>query len=292
MANKIALLLLAGIVLTAVGAGAAIGLYLTGGGDGGTASPTPASGGGAATPTATAGNATGGGANATANGTTATPTGTGTTATPSAAPTATPTTAPTPTATATPDLPLTPTPPPTDSPTPTATGTPTATPTPQPVSPAGFNETRVEVLVREEINDRRAERGLDRLFVRDGMPEMAKNHSRRMADQGYPSHAAGGFSTRQRYERNGFGFCGIPDDTNTDSREGDAIETIDKVSAGQQFDGRYNRNEREIARDAVENWFADGEERTKLTYENAGSLGVGVVVSGSGHAYLTVDLCN
>ena len=282
MANKIALLLLAGIVLMAVGAGAAIGLYLSGGGggDAGTPSPTPApAGGGSATPTPTAGTATTNGTTPTADGATAT-------ATPTGAPTATPT----PTATATPDLPLTATPAPTDSPTPTATGTPTATPTPQPVSPAGFNATRIEVLVREEINDRRAERGLERLFVRDGMPRMAKNHSRRMARQGYASHAAGGFSTEDRYERNGF-FCGIPDDTNTDTRTGDAIETVDKVSAGQEFNGQYNRNEREIARDAVENWFADQEERTKLTYENAGSLGVGVVVSGSGRAYVTVDLC-
>jgi hypothetical protein len=46
-----------------------------------------------------------------------------------------------------------------------------------------------------------------------------------------------------------------------------------------------------VAVDAVSDWFDERDARRKLTYENAGRLGVGVHVGASGRAYVTVDLC-
>ncbi|WP_254821336.1 CAP domain-containing protein [Haloglomus halophilum] len=278
MANKIALLLLGGIVVTATSAGAAIGVYLGDGGpllggnnDGGdgSAAPTATLTATATATTAPATDADAGGGNGDSDG------GGGGTATeePGSAGTTPP-----PTSTATP---------------PTATPEPDATATPGPVRPDSFNETKVRLLVVEEINDRRVERGLERLRSDEVLTRMAGNHSRRMSGQGYVSHAAGGYTTAERYRRNGLDQrCGILDSERNTVREDREIEALDKVSAGGEFDNRTNRNEREIAVDAVENWFATDSERRKLTYENAGQLGVGVHVSGSNRAYLTVDLCS
>lgn len=274
MANKFALLLLAGIVVTATSAGAAIGVYLGdggpllggGGGDGGDG------GGGSAVPTTTA----------------TTPTTTaargdgddreGGSGTATDRPGSADSTPP-PTATATPSA--------------TATPVPESSPTPGPIRPDSFNETKIRLLVVEEINDRRVDRGLEKLRSDEVLTRMAENHSSRMSEQGYLSHAAGDYSTEERYRRNGmYDACKVADDTNTGIRTGEALETLDKVSAGGEFDNRTNRKEREIAVDAVENWFAQDSERRKLTYENAHRLGVGVHVSGSNRAYLTVDLCS
>jgi len=273
MANKIALLLLGGIVVTATSAGAAIGVYL---GDGGPLLESGGDGeGGSAAPTSTltatatvatdAGGGDGGGSSDDGGGTA------------TEGPGSTDTTPP-PTSTGTPP--------------PTATPEPDATATPGPVRPDSFNETKVRLLVVDEINDRRVERGLEKLRSDEVLTRMAGNHSRRMSEQGYVSHAAGGYTTEERYRRNDmYDACKIADDTNTGIRTGDAIETLDKVSAGGEFDNRTNRNEREIAVDGVENWFGTDSERRKLTYENAERIGVGVHVSGSNRAYLTVDLC-
>lgn len=277
MANKIALLLLGGIVVSAAAAGAAIGMYVGDGGPllgggagdgGGSAGPTPTvTPAGTASPTTTGG--TDGGGSGGGDGSSGTATDE-----PGSA-----NTTPPPTSTATPPA--------------TATRTPDATPTPGPVRPDSLNETKIQLRIVKEINDRRVERGLEKLRVDDVLTRMAVNHSERMSEQGYVSHAAGGFTTEERYRRNDmYDVCTVPDDTNTGLRDGEALETLDKVSAGGEFDNRTNRNEREIAQDAVENWFAHEESRRKLTYENAERLGVGVHVSGSNRAYVTVDLCS
>jgi uncharacterized protein YkwD len=254
MANRTALLLLAAIVVTATGAGAVLGLYVSGwgpftdaggaDGDGGTATPTATDASGESTD----GNDGPGDAEATAG--PATPTGTEGVAM-------------------------------------------TSTPTPlETVAADSFNETRIALLVAAEINDRRDERGLWTLRHDDTLSRMATNHSRRMNEQGYVSHAAGGFTTEDRYRRNDLSDrCGIPDDSNTGLREGSEIETLDEVSAEAAFGGRLNRDERGVAADAVESWFNRTEERRKLTDRNAGSVGTGVVVTAANRAYITVDLC-
>lgn len=258
MANKIALLLLAAIVVTATGAGAALGLYVSGsgsladlGGGGG------GDGGGDATPTPATdgGDAESGGDRTTT------------------------TTATTPTESATDESV-------------SWTDTPAATPTPETVPPESFDESNIETLVVEEINERRAELGKDSLRALPEIDRMAGNHSRRMAAQRYASHAAGGYTTEERYRRNDLhDRCRMADDTNTGIQGGSAIETVTKVSAGSELNGRNNRDDRAVAVDAVENWFDEPAKREKLLNRNAGTLGVAVVVTERNRAYVTVDLC-
>jgi uncharacterized protein YkwD len=132
---------------------------------------------------------------------------------------------------------------------------------------------------------------------------MARNHSEAMAEQGFITHAAGGFSTADRYEAFGLADrCRIPDNSNSGIREGRALETINKKKFGQNYtftsldrttDNRTVTigNETVAARAAVDSWFATEEQRRKLLLREASVAGVGVVVTDRGGIYLTVDLC-
>lgn len=255
MVNKVALGILAVIVLTAMTVGGLVGLQLGGGSLG--------DGPGAGTPTPTPGTATPGG---------------GTTPTPTTAPTATAT----PTRTATPTA------------TPTAEPTPTSVPT---VAASEFNETRVELFVRAILNNEREERDRGTLASHDPLDEMAEFHSDNMAQQGFRSHVAAGFTTAERYDR--FELedrCKVTDDTNTGIRQDQELETVAKTVAGQVYtddegNRRINRDEQDVAVTVLREWFEEDESRRKLLLRNADEIGVGVVVEEDGDTWVTVDLC-
>ncbi|PSP58222.1 hypothetical protein BRC72_06400 [Halobacteriales archaeon QH_7_66_36] len=116
---------------------------------------------------------------------------------------------------------------------------------------------------------------------------MTRFHSENTATQGYPSHAAGGYNTGDRYERFDLADrCRFPDDTGTGTRGDEAIEVYGRVTVGS--DGTTAD---ELAATIVSEWFDDSESETILTHENAGQLGVGTVVTDEGRVYVTVDLC-
>ena len=54
---------------------------------------------------------------------------------------------------------------------------------------------------------------------------------------------------------------------------------------------RINRDERDVAVAVLRKWFGQDEERRKLLLENADEIGVGVVVDDDGDTWVTVDLC-
>lgn len=165
----------------------------------------------------------------------------------------------------------------------TDTQTPTSTPTPAPE----IDATTLEAAVLEEVNDRRAERGIDRLSTLDTLTEMARFHSDNMAAQGYPSHVAAGYTAAERYEEYELADrCRIADDSNTGVREDEELEVIGRVAVGEN-----GTTEAELADAAVTTWFAEDEPRERLTYQNAERVGIGVNVTDDGRAYLTVNLC-
>ena len=250
MVNKVALGILAVIVLTAMTVGGLVGLQLSddSGPDEGTPTPAPTP-----TPTPVSGTA---GANGTGNGATG-------------ARTATP------------------------SPTPTPTPSPTPT-----VSAADYDPTRIETAVLAGINAEREERDMRPLGTDERLREMALNHSRAMAEQGFVSHAAAGLSAADRYEAFGLADrCRVPDNSNTGIREGRALETVDRKDARQNYTFRSSNrtvtltNETATARAAVDTWFATEDQRRKLLLEEASVAGIGVVTTERGAVYVTVDLC-
>lgn len=163
------------------------------------------------------------------------------------------------------------------------TQTPTSTPTPEP----DIDGTVLEAAVLEEVNDRRAERGIDRLSTLDTLTEMARFHSDNMAAQGYLSHVAAGYTAAERYEEYELDDrCRIADDSNTGVREDEEFEVIGRVAVGEN-----GTTEEELADSAVTTWFAEEESQQRLTYQNADQVGIGVNVTDNGRVYLTVNLC-
>lgn len=176
-----------------------------------------------------------------------------------------------------------------------ATTTPTATPRPT-VSPQEFDASTIETEVLAAINAERRERGLDPLAADSKLDPMARFHSDNMAEQGYVSHAADGYTTSDRYEKfEQQDRCRVPNDANGGILPEEELEAIDLTIAGRPYESdnetRINRNETAIARDAVGDWFDDEDDTETLTLRNAAYAGVGANVSDRGRVFITVDLC-
>lgn len=239
MVNKVALGILAVIVLTAMTVGGLVGLQLSGEDAPGEATPAPAS-------TPTSGPAESPGANGGDGGDGA------------------------------------------------ATPTPTATPVPL---ASTLDEAAIEEGVRAEINVRRDDREMQPLASGEVVREMARNHSRTMADEGNLTHDAGGLTTMDRYEAFGLDDrCRVPDNSYTGIRDGKALETLDRKTAGQNYTFRDGRtatldNETVAAQAVVDSWFTREQQRRKLLLQEASEAGVGVTITEAGEIYVTVDLC-
>lgn len=175
--------------------------------------------------------------------------------------------------------------------------TPTATPTPTPSPASRFDEAAIEEGVRAEINVRREDRDMKPLRGEDVIREMARNHSRTMAEEGNLTHDAGGLTTLDRYEAFDLDDrCRIPDNSNTGIRDGKALETLDRKTVGQNYTFRDGStatldNETVVAGAVVDSWFTREQQRRKLLLRDAREAGVGAVITDEGEIYVTVDLC-
>ncbi|WP_436923104.1 CAP domain-containing protein [Halosimplex amylolyticum] len=196
----------------------------------------------------------------------------------------------------------TPTPYPTLTPTPTPT--PTATPTPAltDVPAESFDEEEVERLVGEYINDRRADRGLDRLELEggrvDSLVEMARGHSVRMADIDEAIHRIDGQNSADRYHENGlYERCrwSAPDGNSLVTADDNALEAVGRTVAGEPYrvDGerRFNGDESAVADAIVDGWWNTSTYRPRLVRPNATQVGVGVDITRRGDVFVTADFC-
>lgn len=179
--------------------------------------------------------------------------------------------------------------------TPTASSSSTSSPRPT-VAPASFNRSAIEIAVHARVNEEREARGLQPLSRFDVAVEMARFHSENMAEQGFVAHAAGGYSTEERYKRYDiYDHCRLADDSQTGVREGRALEAVTRTVAGRSYerDGerRYHRTESAVADAVVDRWLDDEEARKRLFFGNAEKVGIGVVVDDDGGTYSTLDLC-
>ncbi|WP_254537947.1 CAP domain-containing protein [Halomarina litorea] len=180
----------------------------------------------------------------------------------------------------------TPTPEPTPS-TPTPTPEATPTPTPEPFEKSSVNEAAVEGHVLSIVNDHvRARAGREPLRRESTLDEMARFHSVNMAEQGYPSHAAAGYSTTERYkEFDRYNHCRIAGSAGV--RDGEEIELVGRLT----LESGEVPSEREIADQVVAKWQGEADEKTKLLYRNADRAGIGVNVTADARVYVTIDLC-
>jgi uncharacterized protein YkwD len=168
------------------------------------------------------------------------------------------------------------------------TAEPTATPEPTPTfSPADVNATAVEHHLRVGINEE-VRAGADPLRNEATLDEMAQFHTDNMLAQGYPAHAAGGYSTKARYEKfDRYAHCRVPNDNNAGIRDGEELEVIGRISLNTSAD----LNETRIAERLLDDWADDETAMERLGLRNADRAGVGIAVSSDARVYATVDLC-
>lgn len=198
------------------------------------------------------------------------------------------------------------------APTPTATPTAVGSPTPTEVVrtnilPRRFDRRRIEVLVVEEINERRRAEGLEPLTgngtVAKRIRTMARNHSVNMADRGAVRHTINGTTSAARYERNDLdrlcrweatnGEYIISPERNGYEANKSALEAVGRTYAGREYgNGQFNEDERAVAGAVVEQFFSDYRFERRLLLAGATHAGVGAEITQSGEVYVTVDLCN
>jgi uncharacterized protein YkwD len=168
-----------------------------------------------------------------------------------------------------------------------------------------FDEAKIASRLKEAINQRRAEEGLDRLRTDgstvDELDRLATDHSIEMATEGRVNTYAGNSTSRERYKEAGlYSTCALSSASDTYIIQADyptdsSLEVIGRTFAGRippdESIDRFNENETMVARDLVDSWFNDPDYSERLTYENANSIGVGVVVPENNAAYATVTLC-
>lgn len=267
MVNKVAVVLVGGIVLVAVVViGGVAALVLGSGGDAGqTGTPTAVE----PVPLTTTGPAS--------------PTATGT-------PVATPgrTTTPTPTAT------------------PTATRTPTPQPTVA-LSEFDHHRIEVLVvrMINDRRADAGLDTLRSNTTTPRRVREMARGHSNAMAEEGKVAHSINGRTSTDRYtESDLYNTCQwtaeggeaiIKPDRSTFESGENVLETIGYAKAGREYDDdgerKFHDTNREIAEEIVADWFSDPTFQRRLTLPNARFLGVGVEITRFGEVYATANLC-
>jgi uncharacterized protein YkwD len=255
MVNKVALGILAVIVLTAMTVGGLVGLQLGGGslGDGGGLGDGDPS----TTPTATPTNGAGGSTSA-------------------ATATATPT--PEPTATATP------------TPEPTATPVPTVAPSEFNETRV---ELFVTAILNDEREERGIQT-LDSHGPLDEMARFHSENMAGQGYVSHAAAGFTTAERYDRYELDNRckvtddSNTGIRDDEELETVAKTVAGQVYKDGEGNH---RINRDEQDVAVAVLQKWFDRTDDRRKLLLQNADEIGVGVVVDDDGDTWVTVDLC-
>ncbi|WP_276258647.1 CAP domain-containing protein [Haloglomus litoreum] len=147
-----------------------------------------------------------------------------------------------------------------------------AAPGPGAAAGDGLNETRVEHLVAEEVNERRAANGLDPLDYDADLAAVAAFHSRDMHDRDYFAHEGpDGETVSDRYSR--FGI---------DCNGGENIY----LTRG----GGLAATERTLADHVVREWMNSEGHREAILKERFTRQGIGIVIV-DGSVYATQNFC-
>lgn len=165
-----------------------------------------------------------------------------------------------------------------------------------PSSNAGeLNGTRLEYLVHEGINERRADRGLSNLSFDTGLRSIARYHSADMANRSYFAHVGpDGETVADRYEK--FGYqCRVPMDGLRYATGGENI-LYTYYDAPVRMENRtveYDTQE-ELARGIVNGWMNSTDHRENLLKPYWENEGIGVYiqeVDGQTRVFASQEFC-
>jgi len=146
------------------------------------------------------------------------------------------------------------------------------------------NSTAVERLVHQEVNERRAERGLEPLEWNPTVASVSRAHSKDMADREYFAHTnPDGEGPFDRYQAVDSG-CRAYGENIAMTWAGRRVET---ESGGVD---RYESDE-ELAEGLVNQWMNSTGHRENMLRENWDSGGVGVYVTEDGQVFATHNFC-
>lgn len=165
-------------------------------------------------------------------------------------------------------------------------------------TPSELNETRIETLVHEEINGRRQNHSLRPLDHDPLLAQIARYHSRDMAQRDYYAHTGpNGETIQDRYQKHDYS-CRVPI---SDTRYATGAENINLVTAHvdvrRPSDGTvvsYDNN-REIAEGLVNQWMNSTGHRKNILkpyWQNEG-IGVNITTNDEGDTvvYATQNFC-
>ena len=155
-----------------------------------------------------------------------------------------------------------------------------------------INETRVEILIHEYINQERNEAGLPSLVYNDELNSIADNHSEDMATRSYFSHENPfGNGVSDRYAEAGY-ECRVSTSGNSYATGGENIAqtwVFKRIDTGQGT--QYFTSERELARGVVNQWMNSSSHRQNLLQDYWESEGIGIAITQTGKVYATQNFC-
>lgn len=161
--------------------------------------------------------------------------------------------------------------------------------------PTSFNETKVAVLVYEEINAERADQDISALRFENELTDMAMYHSTDMANKNYAAHESpSGETVEDRYRKYElYERCKILDDSKGYYHRG--AESIGRTTAGTYYtvngEQRINADEQAVATAIVNRWVNTTSDAEYIGLDNARSVGVGVRITAEGKVYATAAYC-
>lgn len=146
--------------------------------------------------------------------------------------------------------------------------------------PRQLDEQKVERLVREDINERRAERGLSRLSPSASLQEQARLHSVDMVEHDELAHDLPGSTTDERLA---IANCNFGGENVAQSWYQEQVETSD----GEVYIG----DEETLAEELVTQWMNSPEHRENLLRQEWSQTGVGIELTESDKIYATQMFC-
>lgn len=143
-----------------------------------------------------------------------------------------------------------------------------------------INETQAEQLVREEVNQRRSERGLPRLTESDSLNEQSHLHSDDMAVHDELAHDLPGSTADERLTR---ASCSTGGENVAQSWIYEDIET--------ESGSKYITDEEELANSLTRQWMNSPGHRENMLRTQWSETGVGITITDENKVYATQMFC-
>jgi len=157
---------------------------------------------------------------------------------------------------------------------------------------AGVNTTNVERLVHQEINERRANNGLDPITYDPALASIAEDHSKDMIERDFFAHEnPDGDDVGDRYDQAGYD-CRVATGSGTYSTGGENIaqtwweQQISTTQGPVSYD-----TESELAVGIVNQWMNSTGHRANILTEHWESEGIGVVFADDDEVLVTQNFC-